>query len=139
MAPAAVTPAKYGSMSDTVTCSLATATTSRWGWQIVEWTGMARRLALGPGGGHAAYRKNCLRAATIASLQRSNLATPGGPDEQSRRDHPRQASGPPVGRRCRCAQLGRGSDERPGDRPRVGVERGAAAARDRRPDWRPYA
>ena len=40
MAPSAVTPAKYCSMSATVTVSLATATTSRWGWEIVQCTGM---------------------------------------------------------------------------------------------------
>src|SRR5258708_29234159 len=42
MAPSAVTPAKYCSMSATVTWSLATATTSRCGWETVQCTGMGR-------------------------------------------------------------------------------------------------
>src|SRR5262249_4591620 len=43
MPPSAVTPAKYCSISATVTGSLATATTSRWGCEIVHWTGMTRK------------------------------------------------------------------------------------------------
>src|SRR3990167_7405321 len=41
MAPSAVMPAKYRSMSAGVTSSLATATTSRAGWETVQCTGMS--------------------------------------------------------------------------------------------------
>src|SRR5262245_61403678 len=52
MPPSSVTPAKYCSMSATVTGSLATATTSRWGWEIVQWTGMGRKVPSRRRGGH---------------------------------------------------------------------------------------
>src|SRR5688500_12159013 len=42
MAPSAVMPAKYRSMSAGVTSSLATATTNRLGWETVQCTGMAQ-------------------------------------------------------------------------------------------------
>src|SRR4029450_1836537 len=80
MPPSAVPPAKSSSMSATVTGSLATATTSRWGWEIVQWTGMGCNLTSRPGDGHAkSGRQACRRAATITRSRRSNRERPEDP------------------------------------------------------------
>src|ERR671918_1496586 len=135
MPPPSVTPAKYCSMSATVTGSLATATTSRWGWEIVQWTGMARKLTSRPPPGHADSWWAILPSGrNNHRLRTFDSGTTGGPDEQSRRDHPREASGPPDDAWGGCAQPRPGSRARHGHCPRVGAQRGTAAAGDRCPD-----
>src|SRR3954454_2259741 len=62
IAPSAVTPAKYCSMSSTFTSFLATAITRRAGWEIVQWTGIGDAASAAAIGGHGRIAAAALRA-----------------------------------------------------------------------------